>query len=67
MAFGPAVEIGVIASPASREEARHWWRSSAIAKSVLGEALSLAWTECCFWPAPRGSHEEQWAVPRDPR
>ena len=67
LAFGTAVEVGVIASPPSRAEARHWWRSSGVAKTVLTESLGLAWTECCFWPPPRGSHEEQWAVPRDPR
>jgi hypothetical protein len=67
LAFGPAVEVGVIASPPSREAARRWWRGSGAAKTVLAEALGLAWTECCFWPPPRGSHEEQWAVPRDPR
>ena len=35
-------------------------------KSVLGEAISLAWTTCCFAPPAPGSHEERSPVPRSP-
>ncbi|MEO5696576.1 MAG: hypothetical protein ABIQ60_05505 [Burkholderiaceae bacterium] len=63
MALGDAVEVGVIAADPQDFDARRWWTTSAGAKSTLGEALSLAWTHCCFWPASPGSHEERWAVP----
>jgi uncharacterized SAM-binding protein YcdF (DUF218 family) len=50
MALGEAVEVGVMGATASGFDAEHWWRSSAGTKAVMGEALSLAWTDCCFWP-----------------
>ncbi len=62
MALGDGVEVGVLAAYPTEYDAR-WWASSAGAKSVLGEVLSLGWTKCCFWPDPPGSHEERWAVP----
>jgi hypothetical protein len=64
MAFGPDVEIGVMAALPEHIDPSRWWATSAGAKSVLDELLSLAWTKCCFWPGPAGSHEERWAVPR---
>ena len=51
MAFGPGVEIGVLAAPPAGYDPSRWWTTSAGAKSVLGEVVSLAWTHCCFWPA----------------
>ncbi len=70
MALGKGVEVGVIAAQPSAAystiDPQRWWASSAGAKATLGEALSLVWTTCCFWPAPAGSHEERWAVPAAP-
>ena len=63
MALGDEVEVGVLAAAPTEFDPRRWWTSSAGAKSTLGEAVSVLWTKCCFWPAPRGSHEERWAVP----
>ena len=63
MALGPTVEVGVLAAAPHEYDARRWWASSNGAKTVVGEALSLAWTACCFWPAAPGTHEERWAVP----
>jgi hypothetical protein len=63
-AFGEGTQVGIIAGAPHDTDIVHWWRTSEAAKQVLGETLSLAWTQCCFWPAPRGSHEERWAVPR---
>jgi hypothetical protein len=63
-AFGPGVEVGVIAAQPSLHDPQRWWRTSSGAKFVLGESISLAWTACCFWPPAAGSHEERWAVPR---
>ena len=63
-AFGEGTRVGIIAGAPHETDIVHWWRTSEAAKQVLGETLSLAWTQCCFWPAPRGSHEERWAVPR---
>jgi hypothetical protein len=50
LAFEPAVPVGVIAARPSDYDAAHWWRSSAGAKAVMSEVVSLAWTACCFWP-----------------
>lgn len=63
-AFGPGVEVGVIAAQPSLPDPQRWWKTSSGAKIVLGESISLAWTACCFWPPAAGSHEERWAVPR---
>ena len=66
MALGPRVEVGVLAATPENFDAAHWWTTSAGTKTTLGEALSVAWTACCFWPAAPGSHEERWAVPAAP-
>ena len=60
MAFGPDVEVGVLSARPQEYDERHWWRTSAGARSVLGEAISMLWTTCCFYAAPPGSHEEIW-------
>ena len=52
MAFGAGVEIGIVAAPPQRYRLDRWWATSEGTKAVLGELLSLAWTKCCFWPAP---------------
>ena len=51
MALGDGVEVGALAAQPQRYDAKRWWTSSAGAKAVLDEAISLAWTLCCFWPA----------------
>jgi hypothetical protein len=62
MALGEAVEVGVTGPPndgidgTDDIDSAHWWRSSAATKAVLGELLSLAWTECCFWPERPDAH-----------
>jgi hypothetical protein len=66
LAFGPEVEIGVLAATPRSYRLERWWSTSEGAKSTVGELLSLAWTKCCFWPGPPGSHEERWAVPKSP-
>ncbi len=63
LALGSSVQVGVLAARPNDYEPERWWSTSAGAKAVIGEALSLAWTKCCFWPGPPGSHEERWAVP----
>lgn len=47
---GTAVPVGVLAAQRTDDDEAHWWRSSAGAKNVLGEAIGLTWTKCCFWP-----------------
>ena len=66
MALGPGVEVGVLAAPPSGYELDRWWKTSAGAKAVLGEAISVAWTRCCFWPALPGSVRQRRAGP-EPR
>ena len=51
MAFGDTVEVGVLAATPSDHDPQRWWSSSVGARAVLGEAIALAWTTCCFWPA----------------
>ncbi len=64
MALSDAVAVGVFAATPKEYEPARWWRTSAGAKTVIGEGLSLAWTKCCFWPGAPGSHEERWGVVR---
>jgi hypothetical protein len=52
LAFGQAVQVGIIAGAPHEFDTQRWWTSSEGTKVVLMEALSLAWTQCCFWPAP---------------
>jgi len=61
MAFGDGVEVGVLSARPTGYDLQRWWTTSTGVKTVIGEALSLAWTKCCFWPAPKGSHEERWS------
>lgn len=63
LAFGAKARVGVLSANPSDYDALRWWRSSAGAKSVVSEVISLTWTLCCFFPPPPGSHEEKWAVP----
>jgi hypothetical protein len=64
-AFGPGVEVGVIAAQPTLHDPQRWWKTSGGAKVVLGESISLVWTACCFWPPAPGSREERWALPAD--
>lgn len=50
LAWGPGVTVGVRSTQPAEYDATRWWTSSDGTKSVLNEALSLAWTKCCFWP-----------------
>jgi uncharacterized SAM-binding protein YcdF (DUF218 family) len=57
-ALGPEVKVGVRAAAPTSYDAQVWWRSSDGAKTVLGEAISLAWTACCFRRPEPGSSKE---------
>jgi hypothetical protein len=59
LAFGPEVDIGVIAARQASIDADRWWASSSGVKATMGETLSLGWTLCCFWPPAAGSHGER--------
>jgi hypothetical protein len=59
MAFGPGVEVGIVASPPHRYRLDRWWTTSEGTKTVMSEVLSLAWTKCCFWPTANGTAEER--------
>jgi hypothetical protein len=67
LAFGEGVAVGVMAARSAQYDQDRWWRSSAGAKAVFGEAIAVAWTACCFYPPAPNSHEELWAVPRQSR
>jgi hypothetical protein len=66
MAFGPGVDVGVIAAPPHRYRLDRWWATSEGTKAVMSEMLSLAWTKCCFWPAATAAPEERAAAKRPP-
>ena len=66
MAFGPEVDVGVFAAAPRRYALERWWTTSEGVKAVLGEAISLAWTACCFAPPTPGSHEGRSPMPRSP-
>ena len=44
-------DIGVLALRPDGYDAARWWRSSAGAREVLGQATGLVWTFCFFRPA----------------
>ncbi len=67
LAFGEPTQVGIIAGMPHDIDVLHWWTTRDAARAVLGESLSLAWTHCCFWPAPRGTHDERWGVPQRAR
>jgi len=62
MAFGADKQIGVVLAPPNGYQLDNWWNSSAGAKGVLMETISLAWTVCCFDPGEKGSHQEKWGI-----
>lgn len=47
-ALGPTVTVGVLAAPPRFHDPTRWWASSHGVKTVLAEALGLAFTACCF-------------------
>jgi uncharacterized SAM-binding protein YcdF (DUF218 family) len=66
MAFGSEVNVGVFATAPERYALERWWMTSEGVKAVLGEAIGLAWTACCFAPRAPVSHEERLPPPRSP-
>lgn len=61
-AFGDDLAVGV-RTAAPEYDAAAWWRSSAGAKDVLGEAVAWGFSVCCFHPGPPGSLDEKWSPP----
>ena len=59
-ALGDGVDVGVVSVPSREYDADRWWASSEGTRSVVTEALGMAWTLCCFDPGPRGSEQEKW-------
>jgi hypothetical protein len=57
MALGRDVEVGVMAASPLDYDAQRWWDTSMGAKTTLGEAFSVVWTMCCFWPGTSESRE----------
>ncbi len=62
-AFGDGVRVGAIAAASAEYDASVWWRTSVGARTLVSEAAAWFWTACCFWPGPRGSHQEKWGIP----
>lgn len=57
MAFGPNIDVGILSARPTQYDEERWWQTSVGVKSVLGEAISVVWTACCFHPPPPGSNE----------
>lgn len=57
MAFGPTIDIGVLAARPTEYDPEQWWQTSAGAKAVVGESIALIWTTCCFHPPARDSRD----------
>ena len=49
-AFGRNVRVGIVAIPPSDYDERHWWRSSAGVRTVIGEALAYGYVRVFFRP-----------------
>lgn len=49
-AFGPEVEVGVIAVPDREYDPRHWWRFSEGVKEVLSEGAAYFYARFMFHP-----------------
>jgi len=62
IAFGDAVDIGILPAIPQHFDPAAWWRSSTGTKTVLTEAIAWLWTVLFFDPGPHGSHEEMWAI-----
>jgi hypothetical protein len=50
-AFGPDVEVGVIAVPDREYDPRHWWRFSEGVKEVVSEGAAYFYARFLFHPA----------------
>lgn len=50
LALGHGIEVGILASRPATYPPDRWWTTSAGVKAVVGEALAVAWTACCFHP-----------------
>ena len=60
-AFGDGVDVGIVSVPSREYDPNRWWASSEGTRSVVTEALGMAWTLCCFDPGPRGSELATWS------
>ena len=58
-AFHPSIDIGVYASIPLGFKLPAWWQTSAGAKLVVLELISLIWTVCFFEPGEPASYQEK--------
>jgi len=65
MALRSTIDIGIYASTPTDFGLSHWWETSAGAKSVIMELLSLIWTVCFFDPGESGSYQEKWGIRKE--
>jgi uncharacterized SAM-binding protein YcdF (DUF218 family) len=49
-AFGPDVNVGIIAVPDPEYDARHWWRYSEGVREVSSEGIAYIYAKFFFWP-----------------
>jgi hypothetical protein len=62
LAFGDAVEVGVIPSRPPDFDPVRWWRTSQWGKHVAVEFAGWVMVKCCFYPGEPGSHLEMWGI-----
>jgi hypothetical protein len=57
-AFGKRAEVGIIAVPNPRYDAKHWWRYSEGVREVVGETIAYVYARVFFHPSASGpSHQ----------
>lgn len=59
LAFGDGVDVGVVSAPPHRYAPDRWWATSEGSRTVITEAIGLAWSWCCFHPGAPGSNREK--------
>ena len=50
-AFGPDMRVGIVAMQIPDYDPKHWWRTSAGVREVIGESIAYIYAKFLFWPA----------------
>lgn len=60
LAFGDRAKVGIRCVRSPDFDPAVWWRTSAGARTVLGESIGWLWSVLFFHPPAQGSNEEMW-------
>jgi DUF218 domain len=53
-AFGPDVQVGIIAVPNPDYNPKYWWKYSEGVRDVIGEGIAYIYAKFFFWPGTTG-------------